>query len=66
MALDESRNNDNTYNVKGFEFLVDKDFMRQAQLIKIDFTGMGFKLDSKIDFGQSDCSSCGTAGKCCS
>ncbi|SLM33070.1 conserved hypothetical protein [Desulfamplus magnetovallimortis] len=66
MALDEPRDNDNTYNVKGFKFVVDKEFMKQAQLIKIDFTGMGFKLDSKIDFGQSACSSCGTSGTCCS
>lgn len=66
MALDEPKANDDTYNVKGFEFVVDKEFMKQAQLIKIDFTGMGFKLDSKIDFGQSDCTSCGTSGSCCS
>lgn len=66
MALDESKKNDDTYNVKGFQFVVDKDFMKQAQMVKIDFTGMGFKLDSKIDFGQSECSSCSTTGSCCS
>lgn len=66
MALDEPRTNDNTYTVKGFEFVVDKEFMKQAQLIKIDFTGMGFKLDSKLDLGQSACGSCSTQGSCCS
>ncbi len=66
MALDEPKKNDDVYDVQGFKFVVDKEFMKQAKLIKIDFTGMGFKLDSKIDFGESSCSSCGTSGKCCS
>ena len=66
MALDEPRANDDSYDVKGFKFVVDKEFMKQAKMIKIDFTGMGFRLDSKIDFGESACGSCGTKGSCCS
>lgn len=66
MALDEPRDNDDVYDVKGFKFVADKEFMKQAKIIKIDFSGMGFRLDSKIDLGQSDCSSCGTTGSCCS
>ena len=65
MALDEPRGNDEAYDIKGYNFVVDKEFMAQAQTIKIDFTGMGFHLDSKIDLGQSACSSCGTTGSCC-
>lgn len=65
MALDEPRGNDESYDIKGYNFVVDKEFMAQAQNIKIDFTGMGFHLDSKIDLGQSACSSCGTTGSCC-
>ena len=66
MALDEPRKTDDTYNVKGFQFVVDKDFMKQAKLIKVDFTGMGFHLDSQIDLGGSDeCGSCSTKGSCC-
>ena len=66
MALDEPKENDNSYDVKGFKFVVDKDFMQQAKLIKIDFTGMGFHLDSKLEMGDSACGSCGTKGSCCS
>lgn len=66
MALDEPKDTDDTYDVKGFKLVVDKDFMKQAKMIKIDFSGMGFHLDSKLDLGQSDCSSCGTHGSCCS
>ena len=66
MALDEPKENDDTYDVKGFQIVVDKEFMKQAKMIKIDFTGMGFHLDSKIDLGQSSCGSCTSTGSCCS
>jgi iron-sulfur cluster assembly protein len=66
MALDEPKENDDVYDVKGHKLVVDKEFMKQAQTIKVDFSGMGFKIDSKIDFGDSGCSSCGTEGSCCS
>ncbi len=66
MALDEPKETDDVYDVKGHKLVVDKEFMKQAQTIKVDFSGMGFKIDSKIDFGQSDCGSCGTEGTCCS
>ena len=66
MALDEPHGNDDVYDVKGFKFVVDKDFMKQAKLINVDFTGMGFHIDSKMDFGASSsgCSSCGSTGSC--
>ncbi len=65
MALDEPRTNDTNYEIGGFSYLVDKDFMAKAQPIKVDFLVNGFKLDCGIDFGAS-CSSCGTTGSCCS
>ena len=36
-----------------------KEVMEKAELIKIDFTGMGFSLDSNIDLGEAGCGSCG-------
>jgi iron-sulfur cluster assembly protein len=66
MALDEPKDNDDVYDVKGHKLVVDKEFMKEAQTIKVDFSGMGFKIDSKINFDQSDCGSCGTEGTCCS
>jgi hypothetical protein len=65
MALDEPRENDTKYEIGGFTYLVDKDFLIKAQPIKVDFLVNGFKLDCGIDFGSS-CSSCGTTGSCCS
>jgi len=65
MALDEPKDNDDTFDVKGLKFVVDKEFMQKAETIKIDFTGMGFHLDSNMDMGQSSgCGSCGSGGSC--
>lgn len=65
MALDEPKNTDDTFDVKGLKFVVDKDFMEKAENIKVDFTGMGFHLDSNVDLGgQEGCSSCGSGGTC--
>jgi iron-sulfur cluster assembly protein len=64
MALDEPKETDDVYNVDGFKYIVDKEFMEKATPIKVDYSEMGFKLESGIDFGQSGCSGCGTAGTC--
>lgn len=66
MALDEPKDTDDLFDVKGLKFVVDKVFMVKAQEIKIDFNGMGFTLDSGIDLGQGDNSKCGgCAGGTC-
>ena len=60
MALDEPKATDDVFNIDGFEYVVDKDFMEKAKPIKVDFSEMGFKLDCGIDFGSaSGCSGCG-------
>lgn len=65
MALDEPKDTDDTFDVKGLKFVVDKEFMGKAENIKIDFTGMGFHLDSNIEMGgDSGCGSCGSGGSC--
>ena len=63
MALDEPKDTDDTFDIKGLTFVVDKTFMENAKTIKIDFSGMGFQLDSNIDLGESGCSGCGS-GTC--
>jgi len=65
MALDEPKDTDDVYNVDGFKYIVDKEFMEKATPIKVDFMGMGFKLDCGIDFGPG-CQSCGTESDGCS
>jgi Fe-S cluster assembly iron-binding protein IscA len=63
MALDEPKDSDDLFDVKGIKFVVDKEFMEKAQTIKIDFNGMGFSLDSGLELGQAgNCGGC--SGSC--
>ena len=64
MDLDEPKDSDDAFDIKGLKFIVDKEFMEKAEKIKIDFTGMGFHLDSNIDLGPSGCGGCGEGGGC--
>ena len=63
MALDEPKDSDEIYEIEGFKYVVDKDFMEKAKPVKIDFTTYGFKLSSSIEFDPS-CSGCSTNGSC--
>jgi hypothetical protein len=68
MALDEPRDNDDLYEIDGFKYIVNKNFMEKAQPIKVDFLINGFKLDCGIDFSaNAACSGCGTSesSSCC-
>ncbi|MDD2390785.1 MAG: hypothetical protein PHP23_13755 [Desulfobacterales bacterium] len=60
MALDEPKDTDNVYEIDGFKYIVDIDFMDKAKPIKVDFAANGFKLDCAIQF-NSGCSSCGSS-----
>ncbi len=55
MALDEQHDNDEIYEVEGFQYLVEKEFLEKAQPIKVDYIVNGFKLDCGIDFGAGGC-----------
>ena len=65
MALDEPKDTDNVHDVNGFQFIMDQDFFEKAKPVKVDFLGYGFSISSSIEFGQSGCSSCGTASNSC-
>jgi hypothetical protein len=65
MALDEPRDTDELFDIDGFQFLINKDFMVKAQPIKVDFLGMGFKLDCALEFSPAGgCSGCGSDSSC--
>lgn len=65
MALDEPNEMDEEFDIDGFKYVVNKEFLKKATPIKIDFHMYGFKLDCGMDFG-SGCSSCGTGESSCS
>ena len=63
MALDELRDTDNVFEIDGFKFVVDKEFMKEAEPIKVDFTGFGFQFDCALEF-EGGCSGCPTSSAC--
>ena len=65
MALDELKDTDVAYDIDGFKYIVDKEFMEKTKPIKVDFNRFGFKVTSGIDLGAG-CSSCNNTGSCCS
>ncbi len=62
MALDEPKETDETFEIEGFSYIVDKALLEKAKPIKIDFLINGFKLDCGIDFGAAGCNSCTSCG----
>lgn len=66
MALDEPKDTDDIYEIEGFKYVVDKEFLTKAEPIKVDFSEYGFKVTSSIEFGPSQCGSCSTTKSCCS
>lgn len=64
LALDEQKDSDEVFEVDGFKFIAEKEFLKQASPIKVDFMATGFKVDSSIDLGGGGCSGCGSSGSC--
>ena len=63
MALDEPNDTDQKFDVDGYQYVVNKDFLERAQPIKVDFHMYGFKLDCNLQFGGGSACACGTEQK---
>jgi len=63
MALDEPKDTDKVFEIDGFKYIVDKKFMKEAEPIKVDFSGFGFQFECGIDF-EEGCSACPTSSAC--
>ena len=65
MALDEPNDNDETFSVNGFTFVMEKDLKKSAGRIAIDISYMGFVVSSENSVGagsgKGSCSSCSTS-----
>lgn len=57
MALDEPKDTDNVFDIDGFKYIIDKKLMKEADPIKVDFSGFGFQFDCGITF-EDACSAC--------
>ncbi|MEJ2155082.1 MAG: hypothetical protein P8X96_07085 [Desulfobacteraceae bacterium] len=58
MALDEPNDTDEQFEVEGYTYIVNKEFLERAKPIKVDFHMYGFKLDCGIDFSAGADSGC--------
>lgn len=65
MALDDKKSSDSVYEINGVEYLMDTKLLEDAKPVEINFSGVGFQLNSSLEL-SSGCSSCGTKGSCCS
>jgi iron-sulfur cluster assembly protein len=65
MALDELKEDDAVYDIDGFQYIVNKEFLEKAKPIKVDFLVHGFKLDCGMNFSPAaGCAGCGTSDTC--
>lgn len=66
MTLDESTENDTSFEENGITFVVDKEFLEKIQPVTIDFVstpmGEGFQISSSLPKAEGACGSC--AGSC--
>jgi Fe-S cluster assembly iron-binding protein IscA len=63
LALDNPNGTDTVFEEQGYSFCVNNDLYAAAQGIKIDFTYMGFFVESEIPLGGGGgCAGC--AGSC--
>ncbi len=62
MALDEPQENDQVFNEKGVNFIINKGLFDEAKPISVEFVqsamGEGFKVESEFSRKQNSCGSC--------
>jgi len=61
--LDELKDTDHVFDIGGFQFIVDKTFLEEAEPIKVDYTECGFEFDCGLEF-EDECSACATTCAC--
>lgn len=64
MALDEITDNDAVFTHDGIDYIMEKSLLEKASPVAVDYSGMGFRLESSLELGGG-CSSCGSSGGCC-
>ena len=61
MALDEPQENDQVFNEKGVNFIINQGLYEEAKPISVEFVqsamGEGFKVESELSRKQSGCGS---------
>ena len=62
LALDEQKDTDDVFEVKGYTFVVDKSLLQTASPIEVDGSPYGFRVNSNLSASGDGCSSCSSCG----
>ena len=63
MDVDEIKDTDTVFDIDGFQFIVDEDFLKEAVPIKVDYTRSGFQFDCELEF-EDGCAACASSSTC--
>ena len=63
MDVDEIKDTDTVFDIDGFQFIIDKDFLKEAKPIKVDYSRFGFQFDCSLEF-EEGCSGCASSSGC--
>lgn len=58
MALDEPKETDDVFEVKGYKFLVEKSLMKTVAPVTVDLENGFFSVQSSLKANKSACGSC--------
>ncbi len=64
MALDESKDSDIIFEIGDQPYIIDKELLKQAAPVNVDFTQMGYKIDTSMEMSEAGCGGCGSEGTC--
>lgn len=64
MAVDEVKDTDETFEIGGITYVIEKPLLAEGQPFEIDFSDMGFAVNSKLELGGGGCSGCSSSGGC--
>ncbi len=62
MSLDEIKDTDEKFEIANQPYIIDKELLAKAENVIIDFTEMGFKIDTNMVMPESECGGCSSGG----
>ncbi|MDR1946476.1 MAG: IscA/HesB family protein [Desulfovibrio sp.] len=63
LALDDAGETDTVFDAEGYSFCINSDLYSAAKNVKVDFSGMGFMVESELETDGGGCSS--GCASCC-
>jgi Fe-S cluster assembly iron-binding protein IscA len=63
LALDDAGEKDTVFDTDGYSFCMNNDLYSAAKNVKVDFSDMGFMVESELETGEGGCSS--GCASCC-